>query len=251
MKKLILYTIIVTNIHFLFGVPTLKIPDLVDNQKKLSLEVLTELNTNIRESLNKTGKFKIIDADEKVEVGDGITKEYVESIEKCDENNQNNNTTKISSLSDSDNDDPKCIVNVSNKKSSENEIQATDYYLVGLVNYFSKYQNISKIEQTTNNSTQSFVKISIIYKLIRLSDKKIMASFVSDGVAKQTDIFPINTPATESFDYTSLIEEAENNLVSDLNNKLFTQFNLSNVQEEQQLNENKKDTVSNVIVYKG
>ena len=243
MNKLFLTILIVFYNLSIISIPTLKITDVVDNQNKLSTENLAELSSNIREALTKTGKFKIIDADSKVQAEDKVSKDTIESIQNCNEVDQNNVTAKISSLAEDS--VTKCIV-----KSPDNhelKTDTSDFYLVGLLNYFTKSQHISKIDQTSNNAVQSDVKISIIYKLVRLHDKQIMASIVTNGSAKEVSITPINELSSNqaSFDFSELISTAEENLTSDLSAKLINQFNIS-IASEDKIN----DSTSNVVVYK-
>lgn len=118
-------------------------------------------------------------------------------------------------------------INVMTTKSVLTE-SMPEYILVGKIGAITQTEDVSPLKNTDNITNQYNINIVVDYKLIKTSDKSIMASFTAYGHAHDVKILTIgNTNQVQTHNIPLLIQNASKDLAKNVMTELDKQFAVS------------------------
>jgi hypothetical protein len=230
-----IYSIVAT------ALPTIAMPDMtVDSSadtetlqlKQAIVKTVPKFSADIRGALIKTGEFKVIDV-KPVNLPSNIVALQAESGL-----NPESSTTESAHVS-----------KVADNKASAKI--ATDYYLLGEINYIGENEDSYPIKQTNNMTKQYVVEVEADFKLVRASDNTIMASFSATGRASDVKIVSTVNQLNSVWHHNigKLVASASKDLASNVVDEMQSQFNFTVNNEEKVRKAGESVVVTDVKVY--
>jgi hypothetical protein len=121
-----------------------------------------------------------------------------------------------------------------------------DYILLGQVSAITQDEDTMPVKETDRYTTAYNIDIAVDYKLIKTSDKSIMAAFTAYGHANDVKILTKNGQyQKQTHNIPLLIQTASKALGDDVLNQLSSQFNISSENYD-----NGSKVITDVKIYK-
>jgi hypothetical protein len=173
---------------------------------------LPAFNADVRGEIIKSGRFKVVKMPKKYDaLSTGLQ-----------------NGTMLTKLT-SDNTSNNTIVNkIASSPKDKNKLGMPDYILRGVVAGITQTQDTSPVKDTDKITNQYNINVAVNYKLIKTSDRSVMASFIAYGHASDVKILT-NGSSNQVLHHNvpKLIKEASKNLAKDVVDQLYDQFGMS------------------------
>lgn len=247
------------------AIPTIGMPDLTMEQQstmsqntddqqltKSVMKTMPKFSAEIRGALIKTGQFKVIDVDSSdIPEFEEFESANVESMVLASEIGESKSIESKSIESSASVNTLANHIQTSNKINKRQIKPKTDYYLIGVISYVGENEDSYPIKQTDNMTKQYVIEVTAEFKLIRVSDKTVMASFSSNG--KASDVKIVSTSDKENrvwhHNIGKLVNSASKELANNVVEEMESQFNFTILNEEKAKKANESIVVTDVKVY--
>lgn len=205
MRKLFIIVMLLASYAYA-GIPSMAIPGIVTTQTAKSQTVKKNLpgfTADVRGAIIESGRFKVV------------------KMQKQDNLWQNGNVeTVLMALKP---------IATENSDASESSVAKSqpDYILLGKVVSISENEDKNPIKDTDKISNVYNIDIAVDYKLVKTSDKSIMASFTAYGHASDVKILTNGSEQVLHHNKPLLIKNASKDLAKDVLDNLDEQFKTS------------------------
>lgn len=261
MKRIVLCLLLLSS-GIAFAIPTISVQDLTVEKEvqvdptdptvmKTIVKTMPKFTSDIRGSLIKSGQFKVINVRT---LADNLAYAHdidVESPILIPESGvKAESSTKVESSIQIESGIPESATTPLLKQQAVNP--ATEYYLVGVINYIGENEDSHPIKSTNNMTKQYVVEVTADFKLIRAKDKAIMASFSASGRSNDVRIISSENLQNTAWHHNvgKLVSETSKDLASNVLTEMQTQFNFTIQNEEKDRKANEPVVVTDVKEYK-
>lgn len=128
---------------------------------------------------------------------------------------------------------------------------SAEYYLLGEINYVGENEDSHSLKQTDNLTKQYVLEVSAEFKLVRASDKVVMAAFTANGRANDVKIVSTTNIGHNKWhhDIGRVVNQAAKDLASDVLQQMQAQFKFTQDTEEKERKAKEPIVVTDVKVY--